>query len=160
MKSSKFIELLNSSSKLDSEPVKNFFSLTQLNHLITNEITSKLTEFDLSQGKLRILLVLYLYHDSLKPSDIAEYAGVTRSTMTGLLDGLEKSDYIKRGNHSDRRASSISLTSKGKELMDYLIPSYVSLVNRYMSELTSEEHEHLGRILKKIKKAINEARDE
>src|SRR5438552_2874431 len=52
--------------------------------------------FDLSAGKLVVLLLLrQAAQYRLTPSALAEAAGVTRGTITGLLAGLEGSGLVK-----------------------------------------------------------------
>ena len=46
-------------------------------------------QFGLSVGRFSLLMILHRYSESeLTPSDLAQRAGVTRATVTGLLDGL------------------------------------------------------------------------
>src|SRR6266699_1966756 len=58
--------------------------------------------YDLSEGKLVVLqLVRQAPQHRLTPSALAEAAGVTRGTMTGLLAGLERSGLVKRTQHPE-----------------------------------------------------------
>lgn len=53
----------------------------------------------------------------------AERSGVTRATITGLLDGLEKDDLVERQHRKDdRRMLSIHLTQKRRVLCLVAIP--------------------------------------
>ena len=70
--------------------------------------------YALSEGRF-ILLLLNAASDGLAPNELAERAGVSRATVTGLLDGLEREAMIERHiNEDDRRALCIRLTRKGK----------------------------------------------
>ena len=157
---SKFMELIERSALLNNESIKSLHSLIQVNHQLIYEITNKLTDPGLTPSKLRILVVLYLQEKPMKPSELAEYMELKRSTITGLLNGLEKSDYIKRSTHEDGRAMNITLTKACLEMMQSLIPSYSMLINRYMAELTEQDHADLRRILGKIRKGMEKSREE
>src|SRR5262245_46709071 len=59
----------------------------------------------LSQGRFVVLTLLYRTVDvPQNPGVLAEKAGVTRATISGLLDGLERDEFIAReGQRDDRR---------------------------------------------------------
>jgi len=143
----------------DENPVKTLISLVQTSHEIYNELSSKLSRFGLTQGKFRILLVLFKKNQSLKPSELAKLTGVTRSTMTGLIDGLERDGLIRRGDHEDRRMTTIHLTEAGRELMNRLFPYYVEYSTCLLSELTEKEHEVLTNLLEKLKKGLEHMKE-
>jgi len=51
----------------------------------------------ISQGRFTVLMLLLRRSDvPINPADIAERAGVTRATMTGLIDVLERDGFVKR----------------------------------------------------------------
>lgn len=155
----KLDEVINQLPIADENPVKTLISLVQTSHEIYNELSSKLSRFGLTQGKFRILLVLFKKNQSLKPSELAKLTGVTRSTMTGLIDGLERDGLIRRGDHEDRRMTTIHLTEEGRELMNQLFPYYVEYSTCLLSELTEEEHEVLTNLLKKLKKGLEHMKE-
>ena len=52
---------------------------------------------------------------SMRSSELAEHASVSRATVTGLLDTLEKAGLIARTPDArDRRASCVRITDKGR----------------------------------------------
>lgn len=59
---------------------------------------------------------------------ITNFLGVTKPTVTGLIDTLEKDGFVKR-NHDeeDRRRITISLTGKSEELFNRLESDTLSL---------------------------------
>ena len=59
----------------------------------------------LSVGKFTLLMQLFVAGEQgLTPSGFAERAGVTRATITGLLDGLEREKLVQRQPYpGDRR---------------------------------------------------------
>ena len=73
-------------------------------------------EFNGAQG--RILFVLW--EDDNKPiSELSEKTGLANTTLTGMLDRLEKSGYVRRVfDPADRRKVNIRLTDTARNLKD------------------------------------------
>ncbi|MEW9669991.1 MarR family winged helix-turn-helix transcriptional regulator [Ammoniphilus sp. 3BR4] len=144
---------------LETQPAEILLGLIQTSHEVYHELTSRLAQYGLSQGKFRILLSLFEHERPLNPSELADYAGVTRSTMTGLIDGLEQDELIRRGSLDDRRKVAIHLTEKGKQVMDTLLPLYATHTAQIMSELSKEEQHHLMGLLKKLRVGLEQSKE-
>lgn len=85
------------------------------------------------------------------PAELAEAAGVTRATMTGLIDTLERDGYVKREpDPNDRRMMSVLLTAKGERFLNDFLPSHFKLISGLMAPLTETERKTLVRLLGKI----------
>lgn len=85
------------------------------------------------------------------PAELAEAAGVTRATMTGLIDTLERDGLVKREpDTSDRRMMSVLLTAKGGKFLNKLLPSHFKVVAQLMSPLSEAERQTLVRLLGKV----------
>ncbi|MFB5268695.1 MarR family winged helix-turn-helix transcriptional regulator [Paenibacillus enshidis] len=128
-------------------------------HEVYNEMSGKLSEHGLSVGKMKILMPLFVYRKSLTPSELAAYSGVTRSTMTSVIDGLERDGLIKRASLNDRRMTAIHLTEKGMELINTTVPAYASFVAGIMQDFTEEDHETLVRLLHKLSDGLERFRN-
>ena len=85
-----------------------------------------LGRYGLSLGRFLTLTVLNRDpEEEITPSDLAERVGVTRATMTGLLDTLAKDGWIERIQHNeDRRRVVVRLTSEGLEHLGRILPGY------------------------------------
>src|SRR6266581_668542 len=108
--------------------------------------------FELSEGKLIVLLLLrQAPHYRLTPSALAEAAGVTRGTITGLLSGLERSGLVKRTEHpEDGRMFSIELSQKAIDLFEQILPERIHRIKEFMASLTEEERHQLIVLLEKM----------
>ena len=85
------------------------------------------------------------------PAELAEAAGVTRATMTGLIDTLERDGYVKREpDPDDRRMMSVLLTAKGDRFLNDFLPGHFKLISGLMASLTEAERKTLVRLLGKI----------
>ncbi len=75
-----------------------------------------ISEFNGAQG--RILFVLW-EQDGITISELSEKTGLAKTTLTAMLDRLEKMEHIQRkSSPDDRRAVKIVLTSKAQGLKD------------------------------------------
>jgi DNA-binding MarR family transcriptional regulator len=108
--------------------------------------------FGLSAGKFAILMQLYTAKRGLPPSEFANRGNVTRATITGLLDRLERAGLVERQNHpSDRRMLTVNLTSQGKTLIESVLPEHFCRTKKLMASLTSREKQTFVKLLEKLR---------
>jgi DNA-binding MarR family transcriptional regulator len=87
--------------------------LIQASELYTKELNKK---YQVSAAQLNCILTLYEY-GPLPPSKIANHMMVKSSTVTGVVDRLEKKGLAERMRTSpDRRVITIQLSEAGKKL--------------------------------------------
>ena len=87
--------------------------LIQASELYTKELNKK---YQISAAQLNCILTLN-EHGPLPPSKIAQHMMVKSSTVTGVVDRLEKKGLAERlRNSPDRRMITIQLTKSGKKL--------------------------------------------
>ena len=109
----------------------------------------------MSRGRFTVLMLLL---DKTKnepvsktPAELADMAGVTRATMTGLVDTLERDLLVKREpDKTDRRMMLVTLTEKGIELLRSALPEYFRRVADLMGPLSEEERKTLVKLLNKV----------
>jgi DNA-binding MarR family transcriptional regulator len=130
---------------------------TYLNFLRTGTDAMEATEDFLaekgtSQGRFTVLTLLNREPGAaLCPCDLAKRAGVTKATMTGLLQGLEEEGLIKRFRpREDGRMFLIRLTPKGQKYVDSILPQLLQRIGGFMSRLNNKERKTLLEILAKM----------
>ena len=85
------------------------------------------------------------------PAELADAAGVTRATMTGLTDTLERDGLVNRvPDPADRRMMSVVLTAKATRFLRELLPGHFQLMAALTNTLTEPERQTLVRLLNKI----------
>jgi DNA-binding MarR family transcriptional regulator len=85
------------------------------------------------------------------PAELADAAGVTRATMTGLIDTLERDGFVKREpDPDDRRMMSVRLTSRGERFMQEFLPGHFKAIAAIMGSLTESERKTLVKLLVRI----------
>jgi DNA-binding MarR family transcriptional regulator len=89
-------------------------------------------EHDLSLTQLRVLAILR--DRRVKMSELADYLGLDKSTISGLVDRAEKRGLLQRiPNPIDGRGVDVVLSLEGMELAD----RGASQIARFLSPLTS-----------------------
>jgi homoprotocatechuate degradation regulator HpaR len=82
-----------------------------------------LKHFGLTDQQWRILRALSEAGDKLEPGQLAEECMIQKSSLTGILARMADLKWIDRhGSTVDQRRQLISLTAKGKALVDRMAP--------------------------------------
>ncbi|MGO3864176.1 MULTISPECIES: MarR family winged helix-turn-helix transcriptional regulator [Micrococcales] len=107
--------------------------------LIDRACAAKLSEFDLSEGRLTVLLAA-AKHEAATPALLAEQVGISRAAITGLIDGLERQQLVRRIAHpTDRRSLTIEATDQGRAVLDSLSPIYGSWLQQVPAGIGPDE---------------------
>lgn len=118
-------------------------------------VDSHLAQHHLSQGRFMVLALLY---ERLRgcphprtPAELADLSHVTRATMTGLVDTLERDGLVTREpDPTDRRMMSVALTEKGRTLLETVLPWYFQRMAALVQPLDETERKTLVTLLGKI----------
>jgi DNA-binding MarR family transcriptional regulator len=109
-----------------------------------------LAEYDLSWVAFTVLWILWIWGEQ-ETGHVAQEAGVTKGTLTGVMKTLLGQGLIKRIPHDDdRRRVSIKLTAKGSRLITKLFPVFNEHEQMAVAPLTQPEQRELARLLRKI----------
>lgn len=121
-----------------------------------DSVDSYFAHHHLSRGKFTLLMQLVeADEDGLLPSEFAERAGVTRASVTSLLDGLERDKLITRQPHSvDRRMLTVHMTDSGRELMNKILPEHFGWIKEWMENLSDREKKTFIKLLTKLRSGI------
>lgn len=137
----------------DIEGIQLCFQTLSLAAGIDRGCAAQLAPYGLSEGRFVLLFLLDATPDGLAPNALAKQAGVTRATVTGLLDGLEREALIERhANADDRRALCIRLTHKGRQLAKTVIERHSRWIAGLFGGLSKPEREQLAFLLEKAAK--------
>lgn len=137
-----------------TEDKKGGFLISQIKQIsgrIFEKILSEknIEEFNGAQG--RILYVLW-QEDSIAIKELSNKTGLALTTLTSMLDRMEKMDLIKRTfDKTDRRKILIILTEKSISLKDvyYEVSEKMSEIfyNKFSKEEINQFESYLDRIL-------------
>ena len=105
----------------------------------------------LTPSQFAVLEVLYSKGD-LKICEIIEKTLTTSGNVTVVIKNLEKDGLVSKNiDLEDKRSMLISITDKGKKIMDEIFPKHVDNINNIFDILTIEEKLELKKILKKFR---------
>lgn len=127
--------------------------LLQLSDDILEIINNTLKEYDISESKFSLLLLLYntSTDQPLQPSEIADKLGIRRASVTKQLIWLEEHQLITRTIClEDQRMVNVTITEKGYHLLDLVLPHYWKACANLTNKLTDEETVCLLHLLIKI----------
>lgn len=115
--------------------------------------------YDLSPGRYSVLMALDVQRPSMAPSEIADRLGVTRATVTGLIDGLVRDGLATHAaEETDRRRKAIALTPSGEALIDRVVPAIFKRMTDMMAPLSPDERDTAVRLLGKVETGLVAAR--
>jgi DNA-binding MarR family transcriptional regulator len=151
---------------LDPSAAEAFLHLLRTGDDAAGVTEHNLSEHGISTGRFGVLMLLWrsihpraaqlLGADECvagprTPAELADAAGVTRATMTGLIDTLERDDLVKREpDPDDRRMMSVRLTAKGEKFLRNFLPVHFKTIAGLMGTLTESERKTLVRLLGKV----------
>lgn len=140
----------------DVTAIASFLHLLRVATDLSQALDTCLSKHDLLQGRWWVLILL-MREESLSstPSLLAEKIGVTRATMTGLIDSLEQNDLVTRVfDKADRRSVMIKLTPAGQAKLDVVMPDYYRRLRQCMQGLDESKRQQLQDILGLIQLGI------
>lgn len=122
------------------------------------------SRFGLSTGRYRLLADLEDNDGEALPSQLAERLNVTRATVTGLIETLEREGLVTRRTSSkDGRQRSVILTEKGAKKLRDMAPAHFTRLEAMVSSLSIEERgvflDLLGRVTQGIPALTNDNSD-
>ncbi|MBN2260614.1 MAG: MarR family transcriptional regulator [Clostridiales bacterium] len=139
-------EILGTIKKLHEEMKQNF--------------ESKFKELNITgtQG----MMVGILHHSKiLKISELSEKMGLSNSTVSGIVDRLEKQNVVERiRSETDRRVVSVKLTEQFKNLAKDHFNNMDQFFNQLMSKATEEEMDQILTGFKLLENIIERASEE
>ncbi len=126
-------------------------------NVIRNHMERKvLAGEDLSWAAFRVLFVLWIWGDQ-QTRYLADEAGVTKGTLTGVLKTLEKRGLARRRTHAgDGRLVLVSLEPTGLGVIERLFPAFNRNEALVSASLTAREKDQLASLLRKIIRSVEE----
>jgi DNA-binding MarR family transcriptional regulator len=87
----------------------------------------------------------------LTPTQLFESMMMSSGGMTSLIDRLERADWVERSpNPEDRRGTLVTLTAKGREVTEAILPDMIAGQVQMVDALDAGERADLARLLAKM----------
>ncbi len=89
---------------------------------------------------------------------LGEKTLITKGTLTGVLDRMERRGLVRRGpSDADRRQVFVSLTPAGARLFGRVFPVHAAHVSKAFAVLSPEEHDRARQLLLRLRDALRNA---
>lgn len=114
-------------------------------------LSGHLHDHGFSQGGFTVMSLLWDTTESSTPAELAQKANVTRASMTGLLDTLEKEGFVTRAPcPNDRRMMRVTLTRKGRRQLEKVLPEHFRHMAGLLKPLSAAERKTFVELLLKV----------
>lgn len=150
--------LLEDAKRVGQTPPDNLrmcFEVLTLATSIDRACAIRLAPHNLSEGKFVLLFLLRDQPQGLAAHELADKAGVTRATVTGLLDGLQRDGFVVRySDGQDRRKISVRLTTNGLVLAERLVNEHSQWISSLFAGFYKAESALLSRLLERVSRNL------
>ncbi len=130
------------------------FLISKVYQKLITKLQKSFSESGVEVTPIQVMLLFLLQqNDGLSLTQISQGLMLENPTVTGLIDRLEKSGYVKRSDHpNDRRVYLVHLTEKGNKVAKKALP-IVKKLNEQIKEGYSKEE--IGSFTKVLFGAFN-----
>ncbi|WP_461205450.1 MarR family winged helix-turn-helix transcriptional regulator [Clostridium sp. DL1XJH146] len=112
-------------------------------------------------GTQGMLVGILGHHGGMKISDLSKKMCLSNSTISGIIDRLEKNGFVERKrSKEDRRVVIVDLTKEFKEEWKCHFKVLESYVSKIINYATSEEMDEVLNGLKTLDELINRFKEE
>lgn len=148
-------EIAEKFGNLEPKHIEGFVILSKFIADYERALEEHYKKFDLSDGRFMVLISIKRSPERLKATDIANELGVSRATMTGLVDSLLRDELISKSDcKEDRRISYLHLTEKAEAHLDKMFPTHFKTISNFMSCLNNTEIDELKNIATKLQQNL------
>jgi DNA-binding MarR family transcriptional regulator len=142
--------------ELDPSAMEAFLHLMRTSNELSEAFDALHASHNISHGRFIVLMLLNRAPEKpVNPADLADRASVTRATMTGLIDTLERDGFVKREHTlDDRRMMHVRLTAEGRGYFAKILPDYFRRVALVMSQLTPDDRKVLVSLMGKVQQSL------
>ena len=129
---------------MENEQTSCSYFIKNIAHLMSNMQNRCLNSYGLSNQQARILMYLAKHNirgqKNVKRKDLEKYLNLKGSSVTSLMNGLEKNGFLERTvSEKDARRNELTLTEKSKELVKQMDLIFEATDNQIQEGMSEEE---------------------
>lgn len=136
------------------------YNVYRLSQLVRDEMLAQLKKLDadLTPEQWHLLLCLAAAPGGMTPSDLAQVGQRDKTTISRMLDVMERHDLIERiRRDGDGRSYHVRLSVKSRHILEHArSESQLLSADRIFSALSGAEHEYLLAILQKCRRSLGD----
>lgn len=127
------------------------FLLTTAQHTVFQYLSQRLAPYDITPSQYGILNCLWINDGTCLPRQIAELLCLETSTVSGILDRMQKKDLIDRViNPENRREILVMITPKGEALKAPVLKIIDEVNEEVLKDFSPKETEFIRKSLRQI----------
>ena len=127
------------------------FLLTTAQHTVFQYLSKRLAPYDITPSQYGILNCLWINDGTCLPRQIAELLCLETSTVSGILDRMQKKDLIDRViNPENRREILVMITPKGEALKAPVLKIIDEVNEEVLKDFSPKETEFIRKSLRQI----------
>lgn len=123
------------------------FLLSSSQNTVFKYFAKRLSEYGITPSQYGVLNCLWQYGD-ISPSKIRELLNLEASSVSGVLDRMQKNELIERHiDQNNQRAIIVSLTEKSMAIKDGVETVVSEMNNKFLEPFSDEERKILKKTL-------------
>lgn len=123
------------------------FMLSSSQNTVFKYFSKRLSEYNITPAQYGVLNCLWQYGD-ISPSKIREILILEPSSVSGVLDRMQKNGLIERHiDQNNQRAIVVTLTEKSKAMKDGVQAIVKEMNDKFLAPFTEEEKAILQKML-------------
>lgn len=127
-----------------------FIKLMRATESVNSVVTKTIFSAGLTESQFGVLEALF-HLGPLNQNQIGQKILKSGGNITLVIDNLTKQGLVNKEKRlSDRRCFWISLTDKGRQLIESIFPEHVKTITSRMSVLNADEQAELGHLCRKL----------
>ena len=127
------------------------FLLTTAQHTVFQYLSQRLAPYDITPSQYGILNCLWINDGTCLPRQIAELLCLETSTVSGILDRMQKKDLIDRViTPENRREILVMITPKGEALKAPVLKIIDEVNEEVLKDFSPKETEFIRKSLRQI----------
>jgi DNA-binding MarR family transcriptional regulator len=125
------------------------FLISKVYQKLIINLQKSFSESGIEVTPIQVMLLFFLQQNNgLSLTQISQGLMLENPTVTGLIDRLEKSGYVKRSDHpKDRRVCLVHLTEKGNKVAKKALPIVKKLNEQIKERYSKGEIEDFKKVL-------------
>ncbi|MCB2294424.1 MarR family transcriptional regulator [Clostridium algoriphilum] len=132
----------------------------KINKKLLHYLNSRLVKFHLTTEQWAVLMKLSK-KDKISQKQLAEISTKDQSTLTRIIDILERKNFIERHqSKEDRRSIVIHITDEGLSTCKKVIPFLEEIFNDILKGISHEKLEIFNRVFLQINENIDDLQEE
>ena len=148
------VQVTQTYGKRADKSMQTWIQLFRVFNKIRAKESSYIQSFDITMNQFQVLEVLY-HRGDLSIGSITKLTMSTPGNITVVVKNLKRDGYLETTlDNKDKRTSIVSISQKGKELIEKLFPNHAKNFEEYFKVLDDEETDTLFKILRKLHKSL------